>query len=59
MIDVFQIKNLETLRVTAEKIREEIKHDVVLLKIQQALEKRKSLVSRLQWRVFVARRYYF
>jgi len=44
MIDVFQIKNLITLPVTAKEIQEEIKRDAILLKIQQTLEKGKSLV---------------
>jgi len=45
MIDVFQIENLITLLVTAKEIQEEIKHYAILLKIQQTLEKGKSLVQ--------------
>lgn len=43
-IDIFQIKNVETLPVTAKEIRTETKRDKTLLKLLEALEKGKSLV---------------
>lgn len=43
-IDIFQVENLEALPVTAKSVREETSKDKVLAKIQQALEKGKSLV---------------